>query len=132
MSRMGELRVSERGGREVVEDAIAVSARLANADAEGFNSLDIARATEPSPLLSILTHGAWCVIHYADDPRGPMVLLENPSPDATPHEVTFRYLEGMTPFTHPYIHPLATAQRFITEFADPADSTRPAGTWTEL
>jgi hypothetical protein len=130
---MTDLRVSERVGGEIVEDADAAIARLGNADQEGLNSLDKSRAKDPSPLLSILTQGPWCAIHYTDRPDGPMSVLENPLSERVPEEVMFRYVDGIVQFTRSYVHPLATARKCIQEFANAETTgTPPSGTWTEL
>jgi hypothetical protein len=130
---MGLLPVTERAGGQAVEDAASANARLGNSDPEGFNSLDPLRAADPSPWLSILIREPWCAIHYARTPDGPISTLQNPSPDDTPEEVRFRYVEGVAPFTRPYIHPLSTAPRYIEEFAaDAMVGSVPSGNWIEL
>jgi hypothetical protein len=130
---MADLKVSERAGPETVEDAASAIARLGNSDPDGFSSVDVMRDSDPTPLLSILVSGPWCAIHYTDAPDGHLLILENPTPEDAPEEVWFRYVEGRTRFTRPYIHPLATARRYIEEFAsDETVGGVPAGSWIEL
>lgn len=110
------LRVIDQPGAGVVEDLDEVCRRLRTGNNES-GSIELSRLDGAWPMLSILTNGAWCVLHLTPTKAGPLLTLEGESPDDAPEQLEFVYAGMPTVFTREYLNPMVRAVQIVRAFA---------------
>jgi hypothetical protein len=118
------------GPRTAKEVREVWGALLVHRDGPG-RSVEMSRIDSPWPMLSILTHGSWCVLHHTTAQDGYLLTLESESLVDAPDELEFVYAGTPTGFTREYLNPLAVTTPIVQAFAIGApwpDAAR----WVEL